>query len=297
MPMGRGYRRRALGRSVLKRGLNHMRVPRAFPTTSLTGSFIGQQTLDLTGTVKSATSLFQLFAFRNSPDLTDSSVWATNSAGGAGIAIPAQLYRNISMWANFYQHVQIEGCHFSLNFTKFTSEPPTFRAYIWSSCDVDTGVFGALASDDLVEPVGTQPGVTDVAFDAFKILNQTDITVALLEQSRRVVKVDSVASRAVGRVDLDLSFYLPYTTSRRGLRIPKAFYRTDTDQFGNHDTMTKTIANVTAGRYGFRNQINVAVISTSADASTGLGDQFLQNLTIKTKILVKFLDRDEISPA
>lgn len=274
-----------------------MRVPRAFPTTKLSGTFTGQQTLDLTGAVKTGTSLFQLFAFRNNPDLTDSSHYATNSAGGAGIAFPAMPYRNLSMWSTFYQFVQITGMHISLNFTKFSQDPPMFRAYIWASCDLATNTSQGLGADDMVEPVGTQPDVTDVAFDAFKIIANTDSTVAALELSRRVLKVDSVASRAVGRVDLDTSFYLPFTVNRRGHRIPPDHYRSDVLHFGNKDDITRPIAEVITGRYGFRNQINVAIISTSADNSTSLSDQFFSNLTIKTKINVKFLDRDEITPA
>lgn len=291
---GRITQKRTSRRNLLLRGANHMRVPRAFPTTSLSGSFIGQQTVDLTGAVKLDESLFQLFAIRNSPDLTDSTIWANNHASGTGIPFPAQPYRNISMWSTFYQFAQITGMSVHMHFTKFTSVPPTFRAYVWSSVPA-TGT--AVAANDLTDPVVTVVGTTDNADDDFKVIANTDVTIAALEQSRRVTKFNSYSSNAVGRTDLDISFFLPFTYARRGLRVPQNRWRSVAPHHGQDDPMTVAVAAVTSNRYGFRNQMNVAVISTSADDSTALSAQSFGNMTITTKIHVKFLDRALITPA
>lgn len=278
-------------RRNLKRGVALQYVPRNFPPTTLKGVFEASQRLALTGFVKVDASLWQYFAFRNNPDLSDSHTWANDNATGAGVSIPAMLYRNVNMWADFYQRCQCTGVQVTLQFSKAQADPAQYRAYVWTTCDVGAT---ALAEDDLLEPVAT---IKDGAIATeFIVVGGTSVTVSKLELSRRVRVVHSyVPKDMTSRVNLDISFWIPFSKTRRGLTLPRSFWRESTTNRGTSDLMTVPIANRTSARYGYRNQVNVAILDSSKTAGDVGGTSFFDQVVITTKIGLTFLDRTVIA--
>lgn len=289
-------------RQVKRKGYVIARVPRNWPPAECHATYEGTSSLRFTGNPSTtfSDSPWQLYCFRNAPDQQFSAAYCSGGVPATASPpqpFPAVTFRNLTGTDALrakYNYAVVTGITYEVRWTKYTSLAPHFVGYIWESTEFNTAFHNM--ANDMDEPVFSPTHGGTLSVSGVWNAANTDDTLQALGQSRRVTQFGSTSPKGIpgteSRVDMVTAFHLDLTKTRRRAHIPKSDYKSsDLSRYGAHDTLSKPEATMHTGRYGYRNQVNIALLGSHMTTGTAIGTSWMDNVTVNVRMHVLHYDR------
>lgn len=291
----RGYNKKVKG--MQNKGKARYILPRAWPPTEMKCSFVSQVAEKLTGTINTGVP-FQYFRFSNVTNGIIDFGFADSGGGDTtsnGSRLVTHAFRNYTDISNHYTYAQILGRTVSIQLIqRQASDAATltdFNCYVWMSNEESTATELVDNTDPIAHASARSLTTCGTPLNNSGQINET---LQAMEMSRRVSKYKSY--RKGNTSILELSFWIPYTKTRR--QNAKVFNKWDviTGVAGhpgrNNWPVNNTISNGLGLQYGFENQVNVVTVPQNVEESTGVSQsEIFDHIRVTSRFSCIFTDR------